>query len=123
MDDDCLNQAETIACKIIPDLFLLNTVDQKDIKSTLWDIAHHLSISTWDIQDTQRRKQFILSLDLWSGETASTQHFIRENMLASFRFLLKTSVEIFDILCQQVYRQKILRVYLYLKELKYKIFM
>jgi hypothetical protein len=106
MDDDSLNQAETIACKIIPDLFLLNTIDQKDIKSTLWDIAHHLTISTWDIQDTQLRKKITTSLSLWSGQVASMRDFKRENMLSSFRFLLKTSVEIFDILCQQVDRQK-----------------
>jgi hypothetical protein len=106
MDDDSLNQAETIACKIIPDLFLLNTIDQKDIKSTLWDIAHHLTISTWDIQDTQLRKKITTSLSLWSGQVASMRDFRRENMLSSFRFLLKTSVEIFDFLCQQVDRQK-----------------
>ena len=106
MDDDSLNQAETIACKIIPDLFLLNTIDQKDIKPTLWDIAHHLTISTWDIQDAQLRKKIMTSLSLWSGQVASMRDFTRENMLSSFRFLLKTSVEIFDILCQQVDRQK-----------------
>ena len=106
MDDDSLNQAETIACKIIPDLFLLNTIDQKDIKPTLWDIAHHLTISTWDIHDTQLRKKFTTSLGLWSGQVASMRDFRRENMLSSFRFLLKTSVEIFDIHCQQVHHQK-----------------
>ena len=106
MDDDTLNQAETIACRIIPDLFLLNTIDQTEIKSTLWDIAHHLNISTWDIQDTQLRKKFMTSLDLWSSEVALMRDFRRENMKSSFRFLLKTSVEIFDILCQQVHHQK-----------------
>ena len=106
MDDDSLNQAETIACKIIPNLFLLNTIETKDIKATLWDIAHNLTIATWDIQDTQIRKKFTLSLDLWSGEVASRAAFKRENMQASFRFLLKSSVDIFDILCQQVHRQK-----------------
>ena len=106
MDDDTLNQAETIACRIIPDLFLLNTIDQTEIKSTLSDIAHHLTISTWDIQDTQLRKKFMTSLDLWSSEVALMRDFRRENMKSSFRFLLKTSVEIFDILCQQVHHQK-----------------
>ena len=113
MDDDTLNQAETIACRIIPDLFLLNTIDQTEIKSTLSDIAHHLTISTWDIQDTQLRKKFMTSLGLWSNQVDSMRDqvdsmrdFRRENMKSSFRFLLKTSVEIFDILCQQVHHQK-----------------
>jgi len=106
MDDDSLNHAETIVCKIIPNLFALNTIEQKDIKPTLLGTAGALIAASWDIQDTPARKKFIKVLSLWNGEITSGIDFKREIMQSSFRLLLRVSVEIFDILCQQVHVQK-----------------
>ena len=106
MDDDSLNHAETIVCKIIPNLFALNTIEQKDIKLTLLGTAGALIAASWDIQDTPARKKFIKVLSLWNGEITSGIDFKREIMQSSFRLLLRVSVEIFDILCQQVHVQK-----------------
>ena len=106
MDDDSLNHAETIVCKIIPNLFALNTIEQKDIKLTLLGTAGALIAASWDIQDTSVRKKFIKVLSLWNGEITSGIDFKREIMQSSFRLLLRVSVEIFDILCQQVHVQK-----------------
>ena len=110
MDDDSLNGAEEITCKIIPNLFLVNHIEQDQIRQLLIMIGINLINYTWDIQDKAVREEIINDLEEWKKKIVSLpskQLLSRVFLKESMRKLFKHSLNMFNIFCKQVQVKRI----------------
>jgi len=104
IDDDSLNGAEEIACKIIPNLCALSVIEQGKLMQVLRIIGANLANCVWDIKDKEIRNKYIYDLSVWQGQASG--QFSRAFLKDSMRIIFKIALTMFNILCLQVQKEK-----------------
>ena len=106
MDDDSLNSAEEIVCKIIPNLFAITHIEVGQIKTFILVIGINLKNYAWDILDKAVRDEIINDLEEWKTKVISLP-YSRALLKDSMRKLFKHSIDMFNIFCKQVQVKRI----------------